>query len=673
VKRQPRTPARGDAGPPPTRPLSLPARAEPVLLVVTVACILLSVTYRIFETDFWQHLAVGRAIWDTHQIPTRQLWSWPTYGAPDTTSSYSWLFRLILYPIWALSGVPGLFAWRYLATLAAFALAWRTARALGARGLPLYLAIVACALAYRQRSQVRPETLAAIYLAATILILELRRAYARDRSWWLVPLIWLWVNTHVSYFEGLLVVGIYALADLSRPRTTRPGARVRPLGPILALATVAIFLNPYGWRAVWQPFHFVLVSRTEDIYRSIGEIRPFDWRSNLRNGSPILLALWPLLQVRRLRGRPVDPAESALCVAFTAQALLSSRFIGYWAIVAAPFLARDVHEWALDRRWGPRRAHAATGAAIAATIVLGTAELTRADLPFGVGLVAESYPGAACDFIARHDIRGRAFNSFEFGGYLLWRFWPDRSRLPFIDIHQAGGPAERAAYIFAHARAEGWAALNRDYHPDFVVVRRRRVKWDGLRDFVDADTAWALVFADDAAALYVRRAAAPPGLLDRFAYSIVPGGTAALARIQHGLEDATFRARLRPELDRMIASSPLNSIASGFRATLNLAEGRLDQAAADLERSHRGDPDVPFYWERRGTIALLRGDLEAGLRWYRRQQGVERVPELDLRIARICQALGRKEEARRAYAGLVKRGEFAAEARDSLRSLEDTP
>jgi len=55
----------------------------------------------------------------------------------------------------------------------------------------------------------------------------------------------------------------------------------------------------------------------------------------------------------------------------------------------------------------------------------------------------------AGDFIARNGIRGRFFNHFELGGYLLWRFWPERDRLPFMDVHQAGTRRERSAYTQA--------------------------------------------------------------------------------------------------------------------------------------------------------------------------------------------------------------------------------
>src|SRR5262249_5822335 len=77
-------------GPFPTPPISPPAWVAAV--AITAAAILFSVTFPIFDTDQWQHLAVGRVIWARHHVPTEQLWSWPTWGQPDVTSSYSWLF-----------------------------------------------------------------------------------------------------------------------------------------------------------------------------------------------------------------------------------------------------------------------------------------------------------------------------------------------------------------------------------------------------------------------------------------------------------------------------------------------------------------------------------------------------------------------------------------------------
>ena len=111
-------------GPGTDLPVSHPAYL--LALLVTAACIVVSVSFRLVDPDLWQHLAVGRALWSEHAIPRANLWTWPTYGTPQVLPS--WGFRALLWPCWVLAGMPGMFAWRWIATLAAFGLAWVTAR-----------------------------------------------------------------------------------------------------------------------------------------------------------------------------------------------------------------------------------------------------------------------------------------------------------------------------------------------------------------------------------------------------------------------------------------------------------------------------------------------------------------------------------------------------------------
>src|SRR5438132_2441460 len=204
-------------------PLAHPAWI--VTALVAAVCVLVSVTFRIYETDFWQHLAVGRAIWTLHAVPTTQIWTWPTYGAPDVNSS--WGFEALLWPIWRSGGTLGLFLWRWATTLAVFGLAFATSRRMGARGFTPLVVMVVCALTYRQRSQVRPETLASVWLALSLWLLEIRPSRATKTAparggtptGWnpalgLVPLLWLWGNTHLSFPLGFVVLAAHGLAAL---------------------------------------------------------------------------------------------------------------------------------------------------------------------------------------------------------------------------------------------------------------------------------------------------------------------------------------------------------------------------------------------------------------------------------------------------------------------------
>src|SRR5215831_1113791 len=130
------------------------------LAALAAACLVTLVSFRIFDTDLWQHLVRAKAMLALRAIPHQQMWTWPIYGTPEKNAA--WAFALLLWPFWSLAGVTGLFVWRWLTILAAFGVAWAIARRLGARGVSALVVMVACAMVYRQRAQPRPETVAVI-------------------------------------------------------------------------------------------------------------------------------------------------------------------------------------------------------------------------------------------------------------------------------------------------------------------------------------------------------------------------------------------------------------------------------------------------------------------------------------------------------------------------------
>src|SRR2546428_844128 len=100
----------------------------------------------------------------------------------------------------------------------------------------------------------------------------------------------------------------------------------------------------------------------------------------------------------------------------------------------------------------------------------------------------ECLPVRACDFIAAHGVRGRGFNHYHLGGYVLWRFWPDRLRLPFMDVHQTGTREDRRLVAALPTDPAAWRALDRRYRFDYALLNRFRNEGDGSQDALDADT-----------------------------------------------------------------------------------------------------------------------------------------------------------------------------------------
>jgi hypothetical protein len=598
-----REPHRSAAAPEPAAVLPLRHPALVTAALVAAACIAFSVTYRLIDSDFWQHLLVGKVIWARGEIPRQHLWSWTSYGRFEVLPS--WLFRWLLWPFYERGGVPGLFAWRWITTLGAFGFAWATARRLGAKGLAPLVALAWCALIYRPRSQVRPETLAAVLLAAELWILERARQGDRRALPWLVPITWIWVNAHVSYFIAFVLVGLHGLAawrGWGPSRSTVASRDARPfLWVGLAMAAIA-FANPFGWAALWQPFDYALHLSREPLFRGIGELQPVTIGTGWRYGLWLAVFGWPLLMLLRARRHGLDRVEGITAVLVTAYALPSQRFLGVYALVAAPYLARDLETWIHERRWPPwtRPAAARAGLVALTCVMISIPEWTRPLLHPGVGVEMERFPVAACDWIERHGIGGRGFEHFRFVGYQAWRFWPDRRRLPFMDIHQSGTREVRAAFAAAFTDPGSWDEIARRYRLDYALLDRRQRSGVELLDVVDADSTWALVFLDDVSALYLHRSTLGPAA-DTLAFRVLGGGASRLAMLATHADDPALQAPLRADLERAVRESRQNATAHFLLASLDLAGGRLPAARAHLQAALAVDP----------TIAVARAWLDS--------------------------------------------------------------
>jgi hypothetical protein len=233
-------------------------------------------------------------------------------------------------------------------------------------------------------------------------------------------------------------------------------------------------------------------------------------------------------------------------------------------------------------------------------------EWLTTDVRPGFGMDWKLYPVRACDFVEAQGVRGRSFNTFSLGGYMLWRFWPDRTRLPFVDIHpEEATPEKRHDYVYAAYDLASWQASQRKYRFDYALISRITFAEDRLPDFLDADSTWTLVFIDDAAALFVKNDGPLRPVAERFGYALMPAGNAKLNALGEACRrDPALRARFAAELEREMRESPWNASALGLLANLAILDNRLPAARDYLRRAVATDP------EDQGLRARLR-EIEA--------------------------------------------------------------
>jgi hypothetical protein len=121
-------------------------------------------------------------------------------------------------------------------------------------------------------------------------------------------------------------------------------------------------------------------------------------------------------------------------------------------------------------------------------------------------------PIAAVDFIEAHDLKGRMFNDYGAGGYLISRLHPGRK--VFID-----GRADLYGDTFfkdylAIMRTKGdWRGLLAKWDIDYALVRTT----DSIRTGLARSRSYAEVYKDEKFAILVRRIPRFHALIERFA------------------------------------------------------------------------------------------------------------------------------------------------------------
>jgi hypothetical protein len=238
----------------------------------------------------------------------------------------------------------------------------------------------------------RPLLFGLICMAVMIAVVERRRS-----PWLLVPVVWLWVNSHGSFPLGLAWLGARAVGEGLEWRAL-PRETMRYVGWFVAGLVVSV-ANPLGARLLTFP---LTLGEKREAFKNIVEWRSPDFS---RGGGYFALAFLGLALVLLLRAR-VGWRDVVPVVAFFVAALAAARNIGPLAIVLAPALGRALRR-PESAPSAPRlggtgvnlRMNRAVLATITAAFVVFTALIFTSD-----GIDVVGYPGAASAYLESQNL-----------------------------------------------------------------------------------------------------------------------------------------------------------------------------------------------------------------------------------------------------------------------------
>jgi hypothetical protein len=473
-------------------------------ILLILAALLTAIATRVpVDTDTWWHLQSG-----AHTLSRGMIYVDPfshTFQG-ERWINHSWGAQLVLLGMYQLLGSVGLSLYTtLLAVWGVMALLPALHGPMLLRAFVLVLAASTASVFWSARPQMMSFLLSAVFLTV---LYDYARAPTR-RVWWLVPLMALWANLHAGYSIGLIFVGAFvvgmALNRLGGVPTAYTLHDVARLVGVGVGCLLALLLTPYGLDTLRVPFETI----------SIGALRQFiqEWNSpNFQS-----TATWPLIAMvivsvaaAWLSRSQWDWVSFLLWGGTLFMALLYGRNFAVFAVAAAPVLSMWADDALRARGWTlrSRPTHARYPRLNWALVVLVWAGV----LLYVVGAVWPSrvmreaqravLPIDAVAWLKQERPEGRLFNSYNWGGYLIWA----TPEYPvFIDGRtDLYGEFVRTYFQIANGLGRWREALD-EYAVDIVMVEAG----SGLDRVLRREPGWRLAYRDDLAVIHLREASAP--------------------------------------------------------------------------------------------------------------------------------------------------------------------
>ncbi len=455
------------------------------------------------DGDLGRHITVGNFILDTRAIPTRDVFSHTRYGVelvPHEWLSevaYAWAHRAA-----GLNGVAWLTA--LLIALTYFVLAVGL-RALGVNALFAFGAALFAYFAGFIHHLPRPHLFSLLFFTIEIFLLEIFRRRGDWRI--LLPLPFLmafWANLHGAFVFGLMLVALFGAGALLEKNWR--AAKIY-FGLLLVLVAASA-VNPLGMQTLVHGFGYVESRLLVDL---TVEYRSPDFHNAAAYPFALLIALSLLLGARKR----LDAAwaHALLLILWTLLALYSARNIPIYTQVAMLALVPAAQLW-LYARMPRAKATMQNMDAVAPTAsgwvwgALGAAVLIWLQMNGAVWdnrgtgntFRTNHFPVAAADALEKNLPQGEMFNEFTWGGYLLYRLFPQKR--VFIDGQtDFYGEALTREYLQILNAEPGWQDVLARYQVQWVIVPASRA----LAQELAKSDEWREFFRDDRAVVYIRK------------------------------------------------------------------------------------------------------------------------------------------------------------------------
>jgi len=485
--------------------------------------------------DFWWHLATGKYIVESKSLPENDPFS---YTAKDTPSERktvilkgNWLAQVIFYKVYSLWESKGIIILRSLLLLLFLYFVFLTTRKQNSSDLIALILIAGVFLLARTFPGERPQLFTFFVFSLVYYLLEDFRINRSKKIFFIPVLVMLLSNMHPGYIVVILLITLYLLGEGARCLISRDykGSIFKGLLMIWVLTVIFSMLNPNGATMLTLIF-----SIHGEYIQGIVEFQPtFSLYLNKLtpiNYSYIAFLIFSLLSLRYVR--KIGLIHMLMLIVFTYMSFVALRYVIFYMAVSAPIIARIIinlkEERLFKRLSGILKARegllyfgmCTIGVFLVFNAIPSFAKYSfKADTTYNV-------PKGAADFLSNLEIKGNMFNEYGFGGYLIWRLYPEKK--VFIDGRLLAVDVYREYQVVAYA-AEGpkqsWEDIIKRYNFSYIIIPP--IQYQGtifpiVEKLFDSED-WVLIYTDHQSFVFIRNNPENIPIIKKFAIDKMKG------------------------------------------------------------------------------------------------------------------------------------------------------
>jgi len=457
---------------------------------IFLSILLLSIA-PISDPDIWWHLATGKYILESGQIPRTDIFSHTVPGKEWV--DHEWLSQVVFYQVYLWGGFAGVVLLKTAAVLVTFLFLFKRASLHTGKAATI-LTILTVILVSKDAWLERPMVFTFMLTSIFLYVLDQR---GRKGPWTLPVLTLLWANLHGGFIVGILVIFIYAMGAALE--------RGKELSAVLAASILASLVNPYTYRTLLYPLQYA--------HDTVHTQFILEWQSPHFHTFSMYEALILLTFVALALRKGISMTDLTLLIVFTHLSLFAVRNISIYGLVCAPiivkYLESGVKDVFHDRRldsWADKDLAAALKdralpgfiyTLVALSFILFLYSYFQGPNPMGVS-PSPLFPQGAVEYILEEHPQGQLYNHYGWGGYCIWTLYPEYR--VFID-----GRADMYGdfiyeYMKVHRLKEGWKETLDGYNVSLILIPRG----SPLDTLLEDSTGWDSVYEDATAVVYTR-------------------------------------------------------------------------------------------------------------------------------------------------------------------------